>query len=426
MKTSSRARPISPSSVVEQLPGRARRTAGPARPRRGPAPRRRTSGPRRRCPAPKTTCVRVCASCGQRTQDARLRRKTSFSASRRSCGARWAHIAGRCYPRRTGATVHDEAATFGGGPHHDARQEPRLSTTDSTGIPAAEPERDASHDRHRRLRPTGHRPRGRPARRPATRWSARSVAAPTPRTPTSSCCASRTPRSARPPRRSRRARCVGHCSGATGARRPRRPRGGLALHPLMTVTAAGRRASPARAARSPARRRRRWSTRARARRPTCGMRPFEIADDDRAAYHAAASVASNFLVTLEGAAERLAGDGRRAALGARPARPRDRRQLGRRTAPSGADRPDRPRRRGDRRAPARRRRRAHARDLLALFDALADATRALAGRARAGAGMRTVRTVAELRAALAPERRAGARASASSRRWAPCTTATCR
>ena len=38
-----------------------------------------------------------------------------------------------------------------------------------------------------------------------------------------------------------------------------------------------------------------------------GMTPFEIEDAGRAAYHAAASMASNFLVTLEAAAERLAG-----------------------------------------------------------------------------------------------------------------------
>ena len=31
----------------------------------------------------------------------------------------------------------------------------------------------------------------------------------------------------------------------------------------------------------------------------CGMRPFELADEARAAYHAAASIASNFLVALE-------------------------------------------------------------------------------------------------------------------------------
>ena len=36
-----------------------------------------------------------------------------------------------------------------------------------------------------------------------------------------------------------------------------------------------------------------------------GMRPFEIADADRARYHAAAAFASNFLVTLEGIAERV-------------------------------------------------------------------------------------------------------------------------
>jgi predicted short-subunit dehydrogenase-like oxidoreductase (DUF2520 family) len=38
-----------------------------------------------------------------------------------------------------------------------------------------------------------------------------------------------------------------------------------------------------------------------------GMEPFEIDDSGRAAYHAAASVASNFLLTLQGTAERLAG-----------------------------------------------------------------------------------------------------------------------
>ena len=37
-----------------------------------------------------------------------------------------------------------------------------------------------------------------------------------------------------------------------------------------------------------------------------GMTTIEVADADRAAYHAAASIAANFLVTLESAAERLA------------------------------------------------------------------------------------------------------------------------
>jgi predicted short-subunit dehydrogenase-like oxidoreductase (DUF2520 family) len=37
-----------------------------------------------------------------------------------------------------------------------------------------------------------------------------------------------------------------------------------------------------------------------------GFEPFVITDADRAAYHAAASMASNFLITLQAAAERLA------------------------------------------------------------------------------------------------------------------------
>ena len=36
------------------------------------------------------------------------------------------------------------------------------------------------------------------------------------------------------------------------------------------------------------------------------MTPFTISDSDRPLYHAAASLASNYLVTLEGAAEELA------------------------------------------------------------------------------------------------------------------------
>jgi predicted short-subunit dehydrogenase-like oxidoreductase (DUF2520 family) len=41
-----------------------------------------------------------------------------------------------------------------------------------------------------------------------------------------------------------------------------------------------------------------------------GMNVIELEDDDRAAYHAAASIASNFLVTLESAAERMLGHDR--------------------------------------------------------------------------------------------------------------------
>ena len=38
-----------------------------------------------------------------------------------------------------------------------------------------------------------------------------------------------------------------------------------------------------------------------------GMQPFAIADADRAAYHAAASIASNFLLALQATAEEVAG-----------------------------------------------------------------------------------------------------------------------
>src|SRR5262249_26369119 len=38
-----------------------------------------------------------------------------------------------------------------------------------------------------------------------------------------------------------------------------------------------------------------------------GMRPFRVSDDQRAAYHAAATIASNHLVALLGQAQRVAG-----------------------------------------------------------------------------------------------------------------------
>jgi predicted short-subunit dehydrogenase-like oxidoreductase (DUF2520 family) len=94
---------------------------------------------------------------------------------------------------------------------------------------------------------------------------------------------------------------VGHCSGATtlesitAAGHP-----ALSMHPLMTVPADGETAfagAGAAVAGHPA---------AAELATRLGMRPIEVADADRAAYHAAASMASNFLVTLESAAERVA------------------------------------------------------------------------------------------------------------------------
>jgi predicted short-subunit dehydrogenase-like oxidoreductase (DUF2520 family) len=96
---------------------------------------------------------------------------------------------------------------------------------------------------------------------------------------------------------------VGHCSGATGID-VLAPHRAFSLHPLMTVTAEGATfagAGAAIAGSSP-----RALAFARELAVSLGMRSFEIRDEDRAAYHAAASVASNFLVTLEAAAEQLA------------------------------------------------------------------------------------------------------------------------
>ena len=95
---------------------------------------------------------------------------------------------------------------------------------------------------------------------------------------------------------------VGHCSGATGLG-PLSPHDAFSLHPLMTVTSDGADFAGAGAAiaGSTPRAVRFASELADA----LGMRAIEIAEPDRAAYHAAASIASNFLITLEAAAERV-------------------------------------------------------------------------------------------------------------------------
>jgi predicted short-subunit dehydrogenase-like oxidoreductase (DUF2520 family) len=97
---------------------------------------------------------------------------------------------------------------------------------------------------------------------------------------------------------------VGHCSGATGLD-VLAPHEAFALHPLMTITQRGGefRGAGAAVAGSSDRALALATDLARA----LGMRPFEIADEDRAAYHAGAAMASNFLVALESAAERVAG-----------------------------------------------------------------------------------------------------------------------
>jgi|SRR5947209_3305913 len=99
------------------------------------------------------------------------------------------------------------------------------------------------------------------------------------------------------------ARFLGHTSAATQLA----ALGGgetFSLHPLQTVTTEGADfdgCACAIAGSTPA-----GLERARELSAALGMRAFVIDDSERAAYHAAASIASNFLVTLMGCAERAA------------------------------------------------------------------------------------------------------------------------
>jgi predicted short-subunit dehydrogenase-like oxidoreductase (DUF2520 family) len=169
---------------------------------------------------------------------------------------------------------------------------------------------------------------------------------------------------------------VGHCAGAVGLD-VLGAREAFALHPLMTVTAAGAAfagAGAAVAGSSP-----RALALATGLATDLGMTPVEIADEDRAAYHAAASIASNFLVTLEGAAETLAtsaGASRDVLVPLVRAAVENWAFLGAERALTG------PIARGDEDTGACQRAAVAERapELLDLFDALADATRALAGR----------------------------------------------
>ncbi len=117
-----------------------------------------------------------------------------------------------------------------------------------------------------------------------------------------------------------------------------------------------------------------------------GMTPIEISDSERAAYHAAASIASNFLVTLQAAAEQLA-----AGAGIAPADARTLlAPLVRSTVDNWAERgPGEaltgPVARGDDATVARQRGAVehHAPQLLPLFDELVACTAAVAGRDKA-------------------------------------------
>lgn len=102
-------------------------------------------------------------------------------------------------------------------------------------------------------------------------------------------------------------RLVGHTSGATGldALEPARTAGAgvFSLHPLQTIpdgTAelAGAPCAVSGSDQNAAGLARRLAS-------ALGMRPFDLPEPSRAAYHAAAAIASNFLVTLEESAAEL-------------------------------------------------------------------------------------------------------------------------
>lgn len=97
---------------------------------------------------------------------------------------------------------------------------------------------------------------------------------------------------------------VGHCSGATTLA-PLAPHTAFSLHPLMTVTGAETTFTGAAAALSADDAAARAAGAAIA--DALGMRTFDVADEDRAAYHAGASIASNFLITLLAMAEEVSG-----------------------------------------------------------------------------------------------------------------------
>lgn len=177
---------------------------------------------------------------------------------------------------------------------------------------------------------------------------------------------------------------VGHFSGATSLDPLAGPEG-FSIHPLTTVTGEGTSFDgvPAAIAGTSARARAVATGLAR----VLGMRPFEVADADRAAYHAAASIASNFLLALEAFAEELAASAgvTREAFG-----PLVRTTVDNWQRDGAAASLTGPIARGDEATVMRQRAAVADRvpDRLALFDALAEATRQLAA-SRTGADARS-------------------------------------
>jgi predicted short-subunit dehydrogenase-like oxidoreductase (DUF2520 family) len=168
---------------------------------------------------------------------------------------------------------------------------------------------------------------------------------------------------------------VGHCSGATGLE-PLAPHEAFSLHPLMTVPTHAPAGVLAGAGCAVDGSTPRALAAAEALAAALGMRAVRVADEDRVAYHAAASIASNFLVTLEGAAERLAAT---AGVDRELLVPLVRAAVENWAAHGAEHALTGPIARGDEDTVARQRAAIEDRapDLLPLFDALVDATRAL-------------------------------------------------
>ena len=326
MKTSSRARPISPSSCVEQLARladeRQARLVLVARPGASPTNIRSASA----LPAPKTT---VCARRGQ-LRAARAAARLVEDVLERLAALVRRTARSRCVDGRTDRGMHGYPASTavttqyrdrhprrGAGPTcATARPHPRACAVVGAGRLGTALAAGAARCRLRRRRPA--RPR-RDARR----------------APTSSCSASPTPRSppprprCPPPRPPRRPLLRRH-----DARRRSPPHEAFSLHPLMTVTARGRRLRRRRP-------RHRGHHAARAAPPRAaspralGMRPVEVADADRAAYHAAALDRLELPRHARGRRRAPRRDRRRRPRRARPARARDASRTG---PPHGAER----------------------------------------------------------------------------------------
>lgn len=98
-------------------------------------------------------------------------------------------------------------------------------------------------------------------------------------------------------------RLVGHCSGATTLD-VLEPHEAFSIHPLMTVASGDAEFAGAGCVIAGSTERALAAAAALAR--TLGMRAAVVADEDRALYHAAASMASNYVVTVLGGAERMA------------------------------------------------------------------------------------------------------------------------